>query len=69
MSKPFEIETSEYEFVISPSARETGQPKPATANVYAEIGAISHTGRVRSQNEDHFLVSRVSRKQEILLTN
>ena len=69
MSKPFEIETSEYEFVISPSARETSQPKPATANVRAEIGAISHTGRVRSQNEDHFLVSRVSRKQEILLTN
>ncbi|HZW31561.1 MAG TPA: protein phosphatase 2C domain-containing protein [Isosphaeraceae bacterium] len=69
MSQPFEIATSEYEFVISPSARETSQPKPATTNVRADFGAISHTGKVRSRNEDHFLVSRVSRKQEILLTN
>jgi protein phosphatase len=69
MSSPFEIETSEYEFVISPSARETGQPKPATTNVHADFGAVSHTGKVRSRNEDHFLVSQVSRKQEILLTN
>jgi protein phosphatase len=69
MTKPFEIQTSEYEFMISPSARETSQPIPATTNVRAQIGAVSHTGRVRSRNEDHFLVSRVSRKQEILLTN
>ena len=34
-----------------------------------EFGAVSHTGKVRPQNEDHFLVSKLSRKQEILLTN
>ncbi len=33
------------------------------------FGAVSHTGRVRTRNEDHFLVSRVSRQQEILETN
>ena len=69
MSKPRELETAEYEVLISPSAGETAQPKPASTDVRAEIGAVSHTGRVRSRNEDHYLVSRVSRQQEILQTN
>jgi protein phosphatase len=69
MSKSSAIETAEYELVISPSARETGQPKPASTNVHANVGAVSHTGKVRSHNEDHFLVSRLSRVNEILLTN
>lgn len=69
MSKPPEIETAEYDVLISPSASETGLPKPASTDVRADIGAVSHTGRVRSRNEDHFLVSRVSRQQEILQTN
>ena len=69
MSQPIAIETADYEVLISPSARETGQLKPATTNVHADFGAVSHTGKVRSRNEDHFLVSRVSREQEILLTN
>ncbi len=69
MSKPPEIETAEYDVLISPSASETNLPKPAATDVRAEIGAVSHTGRVRSRNEDHYLVSRVSRQQEILQTN
>jgi PPM family protein phosphatase len=69
MSKKDDIETAEYEFLISPSAGETKQPKPASTDVRAEVGAISHTGRVRSHNEDHFLVSRVSRQQTIIETN
>ncbi len=69
MSKPPEIETAEYDVVISPSASETSLPKPASTDVRAEIGAVSHTGRVRSRNEDNFLVSRVSRQQEILQAN
>ena len=69
MSKPRELETAEYEVLISPSAGETTQPKPASTDVRAEIGAVSHTGRVRSRNEDHYLVSRVSRQQRILQTN
>jgi serine/threonine protein phosphatase PrpC len=69
MAKPPEIETAEYEFLISPSAGETNQPRPASTDVRAEIGAVSHTGMVRSRNEDHYLVSRVSRHQDILQTN
>ncbi len=69
MSKPFEIETAEYELLISPSASETSRPKPASTTVHADFSAVSHVGKVRAHNEDHYLVSRVSRKQEILETN
>ena len=55
--------------MISPSALDTGQPKPPSTTVRVEFGAVSHTGKVRAKNEDHFLVSQVSRKQEVLLTN
>ena len=69
MSKPFELETAEYKLLISPSAEETELPKPATSTVRVEFGAVSDTGKVRANNEDHFLVSRITRKQEILSTN
>jgi PPM family protein phosphatase len=69
MSQPVGIETAEYELLISPSAGETNLPKPASTNVHAEFSAVSHTGKVRLRNEDHFLVSRFSRKHEILQTN
>jgi protein phosphatase len=38
-------------------------------NVRARFGGVSHTGKVRARNEDHFLVSQLSRVHEILLTN
>ncbi len=69
MSKPHEIETAEFELLISPSAGETSEPRPATTTVHVDISSVSHTGKVRSHNEDHFLVSRFSRKQEVLQTN
>jgi protein phosphatase len=37
--------------------------------VRVDFGAVSHTGKVRTTNEDHFLVSQISRKQDVLLTN
>jgi protein phosphatase len=64
-----DFETAEYKLVISPSARETDRPKPATSTVVVEFGAVSDTGKVRAQNEDHYLVSHISRRQEILHTN
>jgi protein phosphatase len=69
MSKPPEIETAEYEVLISPSAVESTPLKPASTDVRVEVGAVSHTGRIRSRNEDHYLVSRVTRHQHILQTN
>ena len=69
MSNPHEIETAEFELLISPSAGETSAPKPATTTVHVDFSSVSHTGKVRAHNEDHFLVSRFSRKQEVLQTN
>jgi protein phosphatase len=69
MPNPLQIETAEYELLISPSAGETGHPKPASTQVRVEFEALSHTGKVRVRNEDHFLVSRMSRNQEVLRTN
>jgi protein phosphatase len=69
MSKPAAMETAEYAFVISPSAWDHSRPKPETMTITAEFGAVSHAGKVRTKNEDHFLVSQISRKQEILSTN
>ena len=45
------------------------QPKPPSTQLRVEFGAVTHTGKVRPHNEDHFLVSQVSRKQEVLATN
>jgi serine/threonine protein phosphatase PrpC len=69
MSDPCELETAEYECLVSPSARETSQLKPESTTVRADFGAVSHPGKVRNQNEDHFLVFRLGRNQETLLTN
>ena len=69
MTDSFELDTAEYECLVSPSARDTSQWKPESTSVRAEFGAVSHAGRVRLDNEDHFLVFRVNRNQEALLTN
>ena len=69
MSQPFEMDTAEYECLLSPSGEETDRPKPETMSVHADFGAVSHTGKVRLRNEDHFLVFRLCRNQETLLTN
>jgi protein phosphatase len=34
-----------------------------------ELGALTHQGRVRPNNEDHYLVARLSRSFETLMTN
>jgi len=69
MSNPFEIETAEYGLVISPSAAETEGPKPASTSVRPDFGAVSHSGLVRTKNEDHFLVSQTVREHRVLLSN
>ena len=69
MSQPFEMDTAEYECLVGPSAGETDRPRPETTTVRADFGAATHAGKVRLKNEDHFLVFRLCRKQETLLTN
>lgn len=44
------------------------EPEPHV-RVAVEFGAVSHPGKVRENNEDHFLVVRRNRRREVLLTN
>jgi PPM family protein phosphatase len=40
-----------------------------SATVKVEFGGLSHTGKVRPLNEDHYLITRLGRDQETLLSN
>jgi protein phosphatase len=42
---------------------------PATALVRAEFGARSHRGGVQEQNDDHYLILRLLRRSDTLLTS
>ncbi len=44
-------------------------PAGASALVEVELAALSHPGRVRENNEDHFIVARFDRAMRTLLTN
>ena len=43
--------------------------RPSTTHVRVEIGGRSHQGAVRSSNEDHYLVMRLSRHQDAIMTS
>ena len=68
---PVNIETSHFEFLVSPlssSTRPAPKEPPSTA-VKVDLAATSHPGKVRNRNEDHYMVSKVSRTMEVLLDN
>ncbi len=48
------------------AARYFGPPTPETQ---VEFGALSHPGKVRASNEDHYCVIRRRRSRELLLNN
>jgi PPM family protein phosphatase len=60
-------DTVEYP-VLRLSGEATG-PGPASARARVEFGALSHPGKVRANNEDCYLVTRLGRGLETLLTN
>ena len=51
------------------AALKTDDFKPAAALVAADFGARSHRGRLREENDDHYLVLRLARHQNTLLTS
>jgi PPM family protein phosphatase len=51
------------------NAPETRDPAGASARVAVDLAALSHQGRVRKNNEDHFIVSRFDRTMRTLLSN
>jgi len=44
-------------------------PRECTSEVQVDAAGLSHAGRVRENNEDHFLISRMGRFLEIQHTN
>ena len=44
-------------------------PQTGSSLVEVDLGALSHPGKVRPNNEDHFLVGRLERTMQTLLTN
>jgi PPM family protein phosphatase len=64
-----DLETTEYGFAISPSALVNSQLKPPSTEVHFDFAAVTDPGKVRAKNEDHYLVSKVSRNLQILSTN
>jgi serine/threonine protein phosphatase PrpC len=72
MNSPFHLDTAEFEFLVSPlSTTGTRKPptEPPTSSIRVRIGAVSHPGKVRPRNEDHYMVARVRRTLNILSHN
>ncbi len=44
-------------------------PQPAPIRVKVESGALTHPGKVRTNNEDHFLVARLAKSMQICQTS
>jgi protein phosphatase len=59
-------DTDTVEFNI---AAGTEPPRPFSSLVQVDFGALSDVGKVRKNNEDHYLVARGIRSYELLLTN
>ncbi|HSF15206.1 MAG TPA: protein phosphatase 2C domain-containing protein [Vicinamibacteria bacterium] len=65
MKDKSELDTAEF-----PIPRlELEEPKPLSSRVEVDLAALTDTGKVREQNEDHFYVARVGRRIDTILTN
>ena len=71
MASSFQMETAEHLFRVSPLSAPKGAtpPEPASRSVKARFGAVTHPGRVRLRNEDHYMVARVRRAMHPLAHN
>lgn len=63
---PREAETVE---LVKPALAAAKYFFKSAENLAFEFGAASHIGLKRAENQDHYLVVRRTRKQELLLTN
>ena len=61
------MDTDEYPALASPTDMQS--PQTTSAAIQVDLAALSHQGKVRPNNEDHFLVARFHRVQQTLLTN
>lgn len=69
---PMKFETSHYQFLVSPLTASGARPsarEPASSSVGVDLAAVSHPGKVRNRNEDHYMVAKASRRIEVLMDN
>ncbi|WP_165250646.1 PP2C family protein-serine/threonine phosphatase [Paludisphaera soli] len=69
---PVKFETSHYEFLVSPLSSSSARPaarEASSTKVRVDLAATSHPGKVRSRNEDHYMVAKASRRIDVLLNN
>src|SRR6516225_9878704 len=57
------------EFTLPPHPAHVLPPADISAKVQVDLAASSHRGKVRENNEDHFLISRLERSLETVKTN
>jgi protein phosphatase len=57
------------DFLASPPEAGLRTPRPRVTSVEVDLAALSHPGRVRPNNEDHYLVVRVGRYLRTWMTN
>jgi protein phosphatase len=63
-----ELDTGEYDLrELQQQARPA--PAMASARVQVTVGALTDAGHVRANNEDHFVVGRLCRNADVLMTN
>jgi protein phosphatase len=67
MNASHHLDTDEYRISTTPS--EVRSPGGTSSAVQVDLAALSHAGLVRPNNEDHFLVVRLHRALQTLLTN
>jgi protein phosphatase len=52
-----------------PDIQTSSAPRPFNSDVEVDLAGLSHPGRVRPNNEDHFIISRMGRYMETVGTN
>ena len=55
--------------IRAPSANKTSVSETGSSGVQVDLGAVSHPGKVRPNNEDHFLITKLERSMQVLLSN
>lgn len=69
MALPLSLDTSEYEFLVSPLTSVQKLPvlrEPPTCSVTMTFGVVSDVGRVCRRNEDHYMVAKLRRSLSVL---
>ena len=61
---PSELDTQEF-----PLPMGIERLRPASSSVRVDVAALSDKGKVRDNNQDHYLVARAGRHLDMMLTN